>query len=78
MPNDEPSLLEVKFTDEFQRRLRALAKKYRQIRLDIQPIIEQLQAGNFVGDRLTGLAIRFLKYEFVTVISKRAKVLIIV
>ena len=54
MPNDEPSLVEVKFTDEFQRRLRALAKKYRQIRLDIQPIIEQLQAGDFVGDRLAG------------------------
>ncbi|WP_242017649.1 MULTISPECIES: hypothetical protein [Cyanophyceae] len=46
----ESSSVEVKFTDEFGRRLRALSKKYRLIRDDIQPIIEQLQTGDFVGD----------------------------
>jgi mRNA-degrading endonuclease RelE of RelBE toxin-antitoxin system len=32
--------------------LRTLAKKYRHIRSDLQPVIEQLQAGDFVGDRI--------------------------
>nr|WP_245911982.1 type II toxin-antitoxin system RelE/ParE family toxin [Calothrix elsteri] len=34
--------------------MRNLKKKYRQIRTDIQPIIEQLQAGDILGDRITG------------------------
>ena len=29
-----------------------LSKKYRKIRLDTQPVIEQIQAGNFIGDRI--------------------------
>lgn len=45
----EPSLVQFNFTDEFQRCLRTLSKKYRHIRSDIQPIIAQLQAGDFVG-----------------------------
>ena len=53
MSADVP-LIQVKFTNEFKRRLRKLAKKYRQIRSDIQPIIEQLQAGNFSGDQISG------------------------
>ncbi|MEH2290871.1 hypothetical protein [Nostoc sp.] len=31
--------------------MRDLSKKFRNIRFDVQPIIEQLQQGNFVGDR---------------------------
>jgi addiction module RelE/StbE family toxin len=50
----ETSTVLVNFTDDFQRRLRNLFKKYRKIRADIQPVIEQLQAGNFVGDQITG------------------------
>lgn len=53
MTNDSPDVT-VRFTDEFQRRLRILSKKHRQIRSDIQPIIEQLQAGEFVGKQITG------------------------
>jgi mRNA-degrading endonuclease RelE of RelBE toxin-antitoxin system len=53
MPN-EPALIPVEFTQEFKRNLRALSKKYRHIRSDVQPIIEQLEAGEFVGDRITG------------------------
>jgi addiction module RelE/StbE family toxin len=53
MTSETPTVL-VNFTDDFQRRLRNLFKKYRKIRADIQPVIEQLQAGNFVGDQITG------------------------
>ncbi|MBP5974597.1 type II toxin-antitoxin system RelE/ParE family toxin [Brasilonema sp. CT11] len=52
--SSEPPSVEIKFTDEFKRRLRTLSKKYRQIRSDVQPVIEQLQAGEFVGDQISG------------------------
>ena len=35
--------------------MRELSKKYRQIRLDTQPVIEQIHAGNFIGDRVPGM-----------------------
>ena len=39
------------FTLEFKRNLRALARKYRHIRSDVQPVIEQLEAGEIIGDQ---------------------------
>ncbi len=45
---------EIKFTPEFKRNLRALAKKYRHIRSDVQPVLDQLEAGDFIGDRIQG------------------------
>jgi mRNA-degrading endonuclease RelE of RelBE toxin-antitoxin system len=53
MASESPHITVV-FTDEFKRRLRTLSKKYRQIRSDVQPIIEQLQAGEFVGNQIAG------------------------
>lgn len=50
MAND----VQIEFTPEFKRNLRALAKKYPQIRSDIQPVIDQLQDGEVVGDQVTG------------------------
>ena len=35
-------LVQVEFTTEFKRNLRALSKKYRHIRSDIQPVIGQI------------------------------------
>lgn len=58
MPNESPgsiepgSQIEVRFTPEFKRNLRALAKKYRHIRSDVQPVINQLVSGNFIGDQI--------------------------
>lgn len=63
MPNDGEDLnsseIEIRFTPEFKRNLRVLAKKYRHIRSDIQPILTQLQEGKFIGDQIprTGYAI---------------------
>ncbi len=54
MSNNTP-LVEIDLTPEYKRNLRNLSKKYRQIRLDIQAIIEQLQVRNFIGDRLSGM-----------------------
>ena len=47
-----PNKIKTEFTPEFKRNLRALAKKYRHIRSDIQPIIVQLQKGDFIGDQV--------------------------
>jgi hypothetical protein len=42
MPNQEPSVL-IDLTPEYQQNLRDLFKRFRNIRSDVQPIIEQLQ-----------------------------------
>lgn len=42
MTDEQPSV-QVQFTDDFKRQLATLAKKHRQIRSDVQPIISQLQ-----------------------------------
>jgi hypothetical protein len=50
MPSDPPGEVHVEFTPEFKRNLRALAKKYRHIRSDVQPVIDALKAGEVFGD----------------------------
>jgi mRNA-degrading endonuclease RelE of RelBE toxin-antitoxin system len=55
MPNNEPEKIEVEFSDEFEKQLYALSKRYRNIRSDIEPIIEELEGGNFLGDRIPGM-----------------------
>jgi mRNA-degrading endonuclease RelE of RelBE toxin-antitoxin system len=42
------------FADEFRNQIRSLAKRYRHVLTDIQPLIEQLQNGIFPGDRIAG------------------------
>jgi mRNA-degrading endonuclease RelE of RelBE toxin-antitoxin system len=57
MSNNTPDVT-VALTPEYKRNLRKLSKKYRKIRLDIQPVIEVLQAGNFLGDTFGGRSLR--------------------
>lgn len=52
MPSEPTRPVQVSYTPEFKRNLRALARKYRHVRSDVQPVIEQLQAGEPVGDRV--------------------------
>jgi len=51
----EPLFIQVEASVTFNRNLKTLAKKYRNIRYDIQPVIEQLQRGEYPGDRITGV-----------------------
>jgi mRNA-degrading endonuclease RelE of RelBE toxin-antitoxin system len=46
--------IEVSYSAPFLKRLKGLAKRYRHIQQDIQPIIETLQSGNFLGDQIPG------------------------
>lgn len=52
---------DVRFTPEFKRNLRQLAKKYRHIRSDIQPLIDALIAGERPGDQIPGIGLLVYK-----------------
>jgi mRNA-degrading endonuclease YafQ of YafQ-DinJ toxin-antitoxin module len=43
-------LIQVEVSPTFNKNLRTLAKKYRSIRNDIQPVIEQLEQGELSND----------------------------
>lgn len=47
---------EIRFTLPFKRRLKKLAKRYRQISTDIQPILNQLQQGQLIGNQISGVS----------------------
>ena len=59
MSNNFP--IQIALTPRFQRDLRDLAKRYRSIRLDLQPLMEQLQSGETPGDRVTGIKYQIFK-----------------
>ena len=61
MTNDLP--ISVRFADEFEKRLYRLSKKYRNIRQDVQPVIEQLQDNLILGDRLAGFGSNLYVYK---------------
>jgi len=44
----------IKATREFQRKVRSLAKKYRHIQSDLNPILEKLRQGEVLGNRIKG------------------------
>ncbi|MDB9459456.1 hypothetical protein PN480_06105 [Dolichospermum circinale CS-1225] len=54
-------LIEIRLTPEFRRKLRILAKKYRQISVNIQPTLEMLQMGEFPGDQIPGTGFTVMK-----------------
>jgi hypothetical protein len=52
MPSEQAGLVQLEYTPEFKRNLRTLAKKYKHIRLDVQPVIYQLQSGEVIGKQV--------------------------
>lgn len=61
MPIDSPQSVHVEYTPEFKRSLRKLTRKYRSIRTDLEPVIKDLQAGELVGDQITGTGYTLFK-----------------
>ncbi|RCJ39078.1 addiction module antitoxin [Nostoc minutum NIES-26] len=57
----EQSFIQVEAAPTFNRNLRTLAKKYRSIRNDIQPVIEQLERGELPGDQISGIGYAVFK-----------------
>jgi len=62
MPNEQPSVF-IDLTPEYKQNLRDLSKRFRNIRTDVQPIIEQLQQGNIIGDRIAGIGEEYVVYK---------------
>jgi mRNA-degrading endonuclease RelE of RelBE toxin-antitoxin system len=48
-------IVTINLTPEFYRNLRDLDKRYRHVREDVQTVIQDLEVGNFVGDRISGI-----------------------
>lgn len=56
MSDSSDPIVQIEVTPLFKRRLKGLAKKYRQIQSDIQPVLNELLAGMRVGDQVPGTA----------------------
>jgi mRNA-degrading endonuclease RelE of RelBE toxin-antitoxin system len=69
----EPSPIQIALTPRFKKDLRELAKRYRSIRSDIQPLIEQLQAGEIPGDRIAGVKYQVFKVRLKNSNIKKGK-----
>ncbi|MGA1262730.1 MAG: type II toxin-antitoxin system RelE/ParE family toxin [Prochlorothrix sp.] len=69
----EPPEMQIEATANFQKNLRALAKRYRSIRKDIQPVLDQLAAGQMVGDLVTGVGDAVYKVRVPNRDSQRGK-----
>jgi mRNA-degrading endonuclease RelE of RelBE toxin-antitoxin system len=50
---EEPTI-QILLTPDFQIQLRKLAKRYRNIRADLQPLFDDLERGNCPGDQIPG------------------------
>jgi mRNA-degrading endonuclease RelE of RelBE toxin-antitoxin system len=48
-------IVQIDLTPEFYRNLRDLDKRYRNVRADVQTVIQDLEIGNFIGDRISGI-----------------------
>ncbi|BAZ30454.1 hypothetical protein NIES4074_29140 [Cylindrospermum sp. NIES-4074] len=57
----EQPLIQVQVSVTFNKNIRNLAKKYRSIRVDIQPVIEQLERGDLPGDKISGIGYEVFK-----------------
>ena len=53
METDE--VVQIEYTTRFQRDVRTLAKRYRDIRTDLQPLLDRLQDGETPGDLVPGI-----------------------
>jgi len=65
--------IEVVFTPEFKRNLRQLAKKYRQIKTDVQPLLDELMQGHTPGDQIPGVQYSVFKVRAKNSDSRKGK-----
>ena len=48
-------MINIEITPEFQQKIRSLSKRYRKIRSDLEPILDQLRQGETIGDQIRGV-----------------------
>ncbi len=69
----DPPLVQVEASAKFQRNLRLLSKRYRNIRSDIQSVIEQLHRGELPGDAVAGVEYTIFKVRIKNQDAQRGK-----
>ncbi len=47
--------IQIEASPVFRKNIRTLVKKYRNIRQDLQPVINQLEQGELLGDQISGI-----------------------
>lgn len=47
--------IQIEASPTFQKNIRTLGKKYRNIRQDLLPVINQLEQGELLGDQISGI-----------------------
>lgn len=73
MPDSPKPAVQVFFTPEFKRNVRALAKKYQHIQSDVQPFIDKIQRGELIGDKVQGTGYTIFKVRIRNSDVKRGK-----
>lgn len=67
------SPIQVLVSDRFVTEIRQLAKRYRRIRLDVQPVIDQLEAGELPGNQIPGMEYTLFKVRVKNSDAQRGK-----
>lgn len=65
--------MEIEYTDAFKRQLKRLARRYRQIKKDIAPVINALLADKTPGDQVIGTDYTLYKVRAKNSNSQRGK-----
>jgi hypothetical protein len=60
---DNTPVVIIDGTDEYEKELKKLRKKYRSIETDLEPLISKLEAGETPGDKISATNIRSIKLE---------------
>ena len=63
----------VQYAEAFKRQLKRLSKKYRRIRADIQPLVDDLVAGERPGDQIQGAGYTVYKVRVRNTDARRGK-----
>ena len=63
----------VETAPTFERNLKQLGQRYRRIRKDLEPLLEQLLAGQTPGDRLRGVSVVVYKARLPNSDARRGK-----
>ncbi|MDZ7761756.1 MAG: type II toxin-antitoxin system RelE/ParE family toxin [Desulfovermiculus sp.] len=53
--------INISFTFEFKRNVRALSKRYQNIQKDIQQLTQEIQSGKLPGDQIPGIGLKLFK-----------------
>ena len=66
-------MVSIEYIPEFKRNLRTLSKKYYHIRSDIQPVINVLQKGEVIGDKIPRTPFTLFKVRVRNTYIKKGK-----